>query len=470
MTEPWLGDACSLVDSFRKKELSPLEALDASLAALDRSALNAVSHRDDEAARRAAAAADVNLPFGGVPIGVKELEQVAGWPLNEASLALRDHVAEVDSTQVRRLRAAGAVLAAQTTASEFGGVNLTRTKLHGVTTNPWDQAATPGGSSGGSAAAVAGGLLPIASGGDGGGSIRIPASFTGLLGLKCTFGRIPKGPNMQVNPLTSVLGCMARSVRDAARWLDVCNGHDRHDPYSLPRIERWEAGLGTYDLRGRKAVISPDLGGGAVVRPEVAAIVEVAAEQLARQTGLTRVDVPVDIPGFGAEWALAGVVGIRADLADRWPGCEGELTPDIRFIMQLASQMYDLTAAANVETQRMAMNEAMADLFDQVDFVLTATCPDVAFEARGPMRTKVGDRDLMAELGMDKAFGNNGALTIPANVSGNPAVSIPVGVLDGLPVGLQVVGRHHEEPLLLDLALGCERERPWPLVAPRAPV
>jgi Asp-tRNA(Asn)/Glu-tRNA(Gln) amidotransferase A subunit family amidase len=119
---------------------------------------------------------------------------------------------------------------------------------------------------------------------------------------------------------------------------------------------------------------------------------------------------------------------------------------------------------------RIDLNERMADLFDQADFVFAASNPDTAFGAAGPMPTKVGDVDLITEYGFDKAIGNNGALTIPANLTGNPAISIPAGVVNGLPVGLQVIGRHHEEQLLLDLALLAERERPWPLVAPSAPV
>src|SRR5665213_3238331 len=153
MTEPWLKDACSLVDAFRAKTLSPTEALEASLAAIEASDLNAFSLVDAEAARAQAAAADLSLPFGGVPIGVKELEPVDGWPYTEASLVFADRMSEGDSTHVTRLRAAGAVLAGQTTASEFGGVNCTATKLHGITRNPWDTERTPGGSSGGSAAA-----------------------------------------------------------------------------------------------------------------------------------------------------------------------------------------------------------------------------------------------------------------------------------------------------------------------------
>ena len=274
--QPWLGDACSLVDAFRHRALSPTEALDASLDAIEGSELNAFSHLDVDTARAAAASADTSLPFGGVPVGIKELEQVEGWPYTEASLVYRDRLAAHTSTQVTRLRAAGAVLAGQTTASEFGGINCTNTKLHGTTRNPWDPERTPGGSSGGSAAAVSGGLLPIASGGDGGGSIRIPAGFTGLFGLKATYGRIPRGHEVLQPPLTVVVGCLSRSVRDTARWFDVCNGYDSRDTLSLPRVEGWERDLGSFDLAGKRAVISVDLGV-AMVEPRVAATVLEAA-------------------------------------------------------------------------------------------------------------------------------------------------------------------------------------------------
>jgi len=119
---------------------------------------------------------------------------------------------------------------------------------------------------------------------------------------------------------------------------------------------------------------------------------------------------------------------------------------------------------------RIDVNERMADIFAETDFVFAATNPDTAFAASGPMPTTVGDVDLITEYGFDKALGNNGALTIPANLTGNPAVSIPAGFIDGMPVGLQVIGKHHHEQLLLDLARIAERERPWPLVAPAAPV
>ena len=467
MTEPWLDDACSLVEAFRAGTLSPTEALDASLEAIAASELNAVCHVDEAAARAAAADADVSFPFGGVPLGVKELDHVAGWPYSEASRVFADRVATFDNTHITRLRAAGAVLAAQTTASEFGGVNCTSTKLHGITRNPWDTERTPGGSSGGSAAAVAGGLLPIATGGDGGGSIRIPAGFTGLFGLKSTYGRIPRGPQTQQPPLTVTLGCVSRSVRDTARWFDVCNGYDVRDGLSLPRVEGWEAGLGSFDLAGKRAVVSVDLGS-AVVEPRVAALVLEAAEALIRDAGLRRVDVVVELPQGGLEWALSNLVGLVAELGDRFPACNDDLTPEIQIGMNLATHHYSIESAGKAELFRIELNEQMADIFDQADFVFASTNPDTAFAAGGPLPTTVGDVDLIATYGFDKALGNNGALTIPANLAGLPAVSIPVGTVDGRPVGMQVIGRHHEEQLLLDLARIAERERPWPLVAPAA--
>ncbi|MGH9235970.1 MAG: amidase [Acidimicrobiales bacterium] len=458
---PWPGDACSLVDAFRSGERKPADELEAVLRAIGASGLNALTFVDAEAARQAVTAPDVLLPFGGVPIGVKELEPVEGWPATEASLVFADRVAGHSTTMVRRLEAAGVVKVAQTAASEFGGLNVSVSRLHGVTHNPWQQGRTAGGSSGGSAAAVAGGLLPIASGGDGGGSIRIPAGFCGLVGMKGTAGRIPRGPFTDIAPLTVVIGCLARSVRDVARWYDVCSGHDRRDPYSLPRIDGWERDLGTHDLRGRTAVIAPTLGS-AVVRPEVEAVVREAGEALARDAGLRLVDVPVQLPGLGFEWAMSNLSQLRRALGDLWPGCKDDLTVEMAFGLDLASQVFDLDLAARVEAQRTEANERMAEVFDQVDFVICATNPDVAFPAEVTLSTRVGDRSVGPE--------NNGALTIPANIVGNPAISIPAGTVDGLPVGLQVIGQHHADALLLDLAQVVERERPWPLVAPSAPI
>ncbi|HZT66911.1 MAG TPA: amidase [Acidimicrobiales bacterium] len=458
--QPWQEDCCSLVDAFRAGQRSPVEELEAVLSAIDSSGLNAFCHVDADGARRAAQEADPGLPLGGVPVAVKELDPVEGWPATEASLVFRDRVGVHDATVITRLRRAGAVPVGMTTASEFGGLNISVSRLHGVTRNPWGADRTTGGSSAGSAAAVAGGIVTLATGGDGGGSIRIPAGFTGLPGLKGTAGRIPRGPRTVIGPLTVVLGCLSRSVRDIARYYDVTNGFDSRDPYSLPRVDGWEAGLGTHELAGRRAVIAPTLGS-AAVRPEVEALVVEAAEELARSTGLVLVDAPVQLPSLGFEWAMANLATLLEELGDRYPACGEDLTTEIAFGLKMASEMFNLQVAARGEAARTRANEAMADVFDSVDFVFCATNPDVAFGADVTLNTRVGDLTVGPE--------NNGALTIPANISGNPAVSIPAGTVDGLPVGLQVIGRHHEDALLLDLALTAERVRPWPLVAPGAP-
>lgn len=463
VSEPWTGDAVGLVDEFRAGNRSPVEELQASYAAIAASDLNAVCYEPTDEALAAAANADVSKPFGGVPVGIKELTRVEGWPDTEASVPLRDGIAPHSSTMVDRLvDVGGAVLAAQTTASEFGGVNLTRTKLHGATHNPWQHGRTPGGSSGGSASVVAGGLLPIATGGDGGGSIRIPAGFCGLVGLKGTYGRIPLGPSHELGNMTVATGCMSRSVRDTARWFDVTNGHHPTDPHSLPIVSGWEAGLGTHveSLRGAKVALVEDWGG-ATVSPVMWELLAAAAHDLVNKTGMTIVEtVDTNVPRMGAAWSISGMLAVRAALGDRWPECADDLTPEMQFAMEATAGHYSEEARARIERRRMEVNEAMARIFDPVDgvdFVITASNPDVAFDAEGPLPSAFG--------GVKAGAANNGRLTFPANLHGNAAISVPAGSLDGLPIGLQIVGRHFSEPLLLDLALTMERTTPWPLVA-----
>lgn len=461
---PWLNDTCSLVDAFRSGERSPVEEMEATLAAIDASDLNAFSFLDGDAALDAARSADVNQPFGGVAFGVKELDFVEGWPSTEASVVFADRKATYTSTMVQRATAAGGVPVGLTTASEFGGLNVSITKLNGITGNAWDKTRTAGGSSGGSASAVAGGLVTIATGGDGGGSIRIPAGFNGLVGMKGTAGRIPRGPHTLIAPMTVVVGCLARSVRDTARWFDVCSGHDKRDPYSLPRVDGWESGLGSHldQLRGKRVAIVPNLGS-AVIHPELDAMVRAAGEALAADAGLTIVDgVKVEIPGLGLEWAMANLSGLLAELGDLWPDCREDLTNEIAFGMQIATEHFNLEMAARVEAQRTLANEGMAAIFDEVDFVICATNPDAAYPAEVTLNTKVGDVTVGPE--------NNGALTIPANIVGNPSCQVPIGFLNGLPVGMQIMGPHLHDQMVLDLAWLTERERPWPLVANGAPI
>src|ERR1700694_1878472 len=219
--KPWLDDATSLADAIGTGEVRATDALEAALDAIAQSNLNAVTFLDVEGARRAAGQIDARVRagenaglLGGVPGLGQDLEDVAGMPTTQGSVVFKGHIADHDSVQVERVRAAGAVIVGKSNTPEFGLVGYTANKLYGVTRNPWDLERTPAGSSGGSAAAVAGGLVPIATGTDGGGSIRIPAAYCGLVGMKGTFGRVPRGPRQPNGQLTTSKGCLARSVRD----------------------------------------------------------------------------------------------------------------------------------------------------------------------------------------------------------------------------------------------------------------
>jgi aspartyl-tRNA(Asn)/glutamyl-tRNA(Gln) amidotransferase subunit A len=465
--KPWLDDAISLADAIRHGEVRASDALEASLAAIAQSKLNAVTFVDADGARRAAEQIDARVRggedaglLGGVPLLVKDLEDVAGMPTTYGSVVFKDNIADRDSVHVERLRAAGAVIVGKSATPEFGLVGYTATKLHGVTRNPWNLLRTPAGSSGGAAAAVAGGLVPIATGTDGGGSIRIPAAYCGLVGMKGTFGRIPRGPRAGNGQLTTSKGALARSVRDAARWFDIASGYHPRDPFSLPRIDGWEANLGQHPLKGLRVVYSPDLAN-AVVHPEVERVVREAADALIDAARLQRVDLEIKIPENGIAWARAGLPSLVNDLRGRWPDCKDDLTFEIRAGMEFAPD-YRAWHAASVDRFRVEMNEALADVFESVDLLLCPVSPMEPFAAEGPMPRVVGETKVSPY--------NAGALTIPGNISGYPAISLPAGVSSsGLPVGLQAYARRHDDALLLDLALVLERERPWPLVAPDAP-
>lgn len=460
---PWLGDACSLVEEFRAGRRSPREEMQATLQAVKNSKLNAVSFVDEEGALERASRADISLPFGGIPMGVKELDNVTGWPATEASVPFADRKATYTGTMVTRLiERGGATHFGLTTASEFGGVNVTRTVLNGVTRNPWNLERTPGGSSGGGAAGVAGGLFALGTGGDGGGSIRIPAGFNGLVGLKSTYGRIPRGPHAEYGNLTVTIGGMTRSVRDTARWFDIYNGHDTTDPLSLPKVSGWEAELGSTPVAGLRVAIVPDWGG-AVVSPAMWNVLLEAADHLVASAKLRRIDgVNTALPRMGAAWSISGMIEIASALGDMWPACADDLTPEMRMGLQLTEGRYNATERAKIEARRTALNMRMAEIFQQVDLVITASNPDVAFIAEGPLPNTFG--------GVKAGAGNNGLLTFPCNLHGNPGISVPAGTVDGLPVGLQIIGPHFSEQVLLELAHVLERERPWPLTAPAAPI
>src|SRR5262245_9631275 len=268
-----------LTERLRARQASPVELMEAVLARIDEThgALNAVVVRRDPAACLSEArAAEQRIargetrPLEGIPLGVKELEPVAGLPWTECSPLFAERVADADSVQVQRLKAAGAIVVGKTNAPEFGAPAYTKNRLFGVTRSPWDLALTPGGSSGGSSAAMAAGVLPLVTGGDGGGSIRIPASFTGCFGLKTSYGRVPlEQRHLWEYGTTSVYGPLTKTVEDAALVLDQVVGASELDPTSLPHpgfsyLERLRAPLPS----GLRIGYSPDLGY-AVVQSDV---------------------------------------------------------------------------------------------------------------------------------------------------------------------------------------------------------
>jgi aspartyl-tRNA(Asn)/glutamyl-tRNA(Gln) amidotransferase subunit A len=457
----WTRDAWALADAVRAGELRAVDLLEGYLgriAAID-PALNSVCFLDEAGARDAARCVDDAVargddpgPLAGLPIGVKELDHVAGWPATHASLVYADRVSDHDDVSTRRLRDAGAVLTGQTTASEHGSVSFTNTPLHGVTRNPWAPDRTPGGSSGGAAAAVAAGLFPVATAGDGGGSIRIPASYCGLFG---------RGPGPFNSSLTPVRGPMARTPRDAARYLDVVTGPTLTDPTSLPKPAPFEppltSGHAQEALRGLRVGFVDALGGFAA-EPAVAAVAAEAAEALVESAGMTRVEVAVDFPRPGMTWGLLSSID---DMAWHMDAIRDRLD-DVTVVYRLA---YESVRHLRPEVllkairRRVELCAASAAVFEQVDLLLTPTTPTPAFAAEGVLAGDLNGEEVTL-------FGLSAAFTAPFNVTGQPACSIPAGFVDGLPVGLQVVAPRHHDLHCLAAGAVAEVARPWPRLAP----
>jgi aspartyl-tRNA(Asn)/glutamyl-tRNA(Gln) amidotransferase subunit A len=429
-------------------------------------ALNAFVHLEAGGARRAAADIDRRIAEGddpgvlaGVPFGVKDLDDCAGMPTTRGSRWFAGEGPRPDdSLHVARLRAAGAIPLGKTAAPEFGTWAYTASPLLGVTRNPWQVDRTPGGSSGGSSAAVSAGLVPFATSSDGGGSTRTPAGFTGLVGHKPSYGRIPDRAATRYSQ-TAVPGCLATTVADAARLLDVMSGPHRHDRTSLPAsgIE-YEHAIETLDTRGLRVAWSPDLGF-ATVDPEVAAIAGRAFEALTAAAACEVVDRAIEFDDPIPVWARLEGADMWIHIPpDRYPARAHELDPLVRPGWDAAAGV-TLPKFARVLRERLAIEDRLADLFDAIDVLVTPTASITAFAAEGPMPTSI--------LGQPVHAGMSVPFAMLANVWGSPAISVPAGVAsDGLPVGLQIMADRHRDEVCLRLARVLEAARPWSRHAP----
>ncbi|HJQ84183.1 MAG TPA: amidase [Candidatus Binatia bacterium] len=470
MTELASWPAHAIATAVRRRELSPVDVVTQALdrvARLD-PAINAFcALRADAAvaearalAERIARGEDPGL-LAGVPFGVKDEQDVAGMATTYGSVPFRDHVAQHDSTLVARLRREGAIPIGKTNMPEFGSTAFTKNRLFGVTRNPWDLDRTPGGSSGGSSAAVAAGLVPLATGGDGGGSIRIPASYTGLVGLKATFGRVPRGPFMFRDWVDTVCrGPLTRSVLDAALFLDAVVGHDPHDPDSLPHPGHAYRDRLDEAPHGLRVAYSATLGY-ARVAPDVRRAVERAVDTLGRALAVPVEPIADRITDGGMAWAMLNCFEQHAKLA---PIIERHRDEWGRGYLRGVDHGGRLGAAdiGRFQQERLRVIEDVAAVFARYDVLLTPTVPTTAFPAGGPMPGVIDGAPIESPL-------HAVAFSYPFNLTGHPACSMPIGVADdGLPVGLQIVTQRHRDDLLLQVARAVERAIPVPPPPPPA--
>ena len=457
MSELTWKSALQLRDMIRAKEVSPVEVVTASLERLRETEpkINAFLDITEDQAMDAAKVAEAAVtagdelgPLHGLPVSVKDLIAAKGAKLTFGSRAMADNVSDIDAPSVERVRAAGGAIIGKTTTSEFGCKAVGDSPLTGITRNPWNLEKTPGGSSCGAAASIAAGVSPFGLGTDGGGSVRIPSSLTGLFGIKAHFGRVPVFP-VSATPTLAHVGPLARTVRDGALLLQTIAGYDARDAGAV--AEEVPDFLAACDQspKGLRIAWSPTLGYGEPdpeVLATVAAAVEVFEELGCQVTEVEKVfDDPVDLimSEFfaGAGTRLRPVLESSRELLDPTVAhmLDGALGQDMGEYYVKVFQRYDL-------------RNTVYEFFRDYDLLLTPTLPVTAFDA-----------------GEDYAPGRGTAenvigwitYTYPFNLTGLPAASVPCGFVDDLPVGLQIVGRHLGEADIFRAAAAFEEARPW---------
>ena len=448
------------------KQVSPVELAAMYFERIERldSRLNAyLTLTRDEAMAAARAAEDAVTrgdelgPLHGVPISIKDLQMTKGVRTTMGSLAYKDQVPDADSAVVERVRASGAVMLGKTNTPEFGLLGANENRLGEECRNPWDTARTSGASSGGAGAAVAAGLCALGTGGDGGGSIRIPASFCGIYGIKPTQGRVSSfsgvPPAAPTGNLLSQQGPMSRTVRDSAILLQALAGYDRRDISSLRAPVPDFVGALDKDISGLRIAWSADYGY-AGVDPEV---IEISAAAARAFEGL---GCSVDESGLALEDAFeTWWVFFSANVA----ATQGHLLDDpadpLSWYGRMAIEDGARTSAADFARAlggRDRMISQFADVFDDCDLLLSPTMATTAFPVGEYPEEVAGKRNATR-----KGWGFL-PFTHPINTIGHPAASVPCGFsADGLPVGLHIVGRKGDEATVLAASAAFERAAPW---------
>jgi aspartyl-tRNA(Asn)/glutamyl-tRNA(Gln) amidotransferase subunit A len=459
--------AAELLARYRSKELSPVEVVCAVLDRIDRhnAAVNAYCHLDAEGALRNAQESEARWMAGapkgvsdGVPVGIKDNILVAGMPARFGSRLTSSEPSAHDAPAVARLREQGAIVIGKTTLPEFGWKAVTDSPLTGVTRNPWDTRKTPGGSSGGAVGAVVLGMGAIHLGTDGGGSIRIPAAFTGCYGLKPTRARVPAWPASPLGTLAHV-GPLTRSVADAALALTIIAAPDDRDVYAWTSpAPDFRIGLDD-GVRGTRVAYSPRLGYAKRIDPEVATAVT-AAVRVFEQLGAHVEEADPDIGGDPiAAWDTLW-----------WSSAASILQSHGERVRELADPSLVVSAAQGRETsaidyiraqlKRAELHGALARFFQRYDLLLTPMMPLPAFEV-GHVMPPSGD--------WGETWTDWSPFTCLFNLTQQPAASIPCGMTrDGLPIGLQIVGALGADDLVLRASRAFETTRPIDsLEAPR---
>ena len=460
MTElTWLP-ATHLAAMIRRKAISPVELMDAVLAqiAACEPRINAFAVLLADQAREGAKQAERAIMAGeatgvlhGVPVTFKDLMPVAGVPMASGSLIYQHNVPAESSPAVTRMLAAGAINLGKTTTSEFGWTGVSRSPQTGETHNPWKHGYNAGASSAGAGAAAAAGYGPLHQGSDGAGSIRMPAHFCGVFGLKPSFGRIPLWP-MSLGDFTSHNGPLTRSVADSALMLQVMAGPHPWDHTSLESPPADYLGRLHEPVRGRRIAYSADLGH-ARVDPEVATLVRRAAQDLAAAADAELVDVALPWGPLGPELARFFWSGHISRLLPLLPEWESRMDPGLVACIR-ANQGATLAEYQTMRERKYAYVNQIHRFFEGFDLLLTPAVSVAAFPlpALQPPDWPQHPWDWMSWA----------EFSYPFNMSHNPAASVPCGFTPaGLPVGLQIVGRRHDDLGVLQASALFEAARPW---------